>query len=181
MLTSKACDINGIVAVACVRHGCFAPNTLTDLPAGEEQRRMDWSFLQAITTTNMVDIHVVILFYDIMCQYIVYMKDRIGPMLPPNMIIDRGIGAMHVHGHQEACYPRFHPGFIPGAGVVSGEIIESLWSTLNSISPSARTATLAHRVEVLDDHMNDSNWKKLVGMREYSNFVTDNPSLYPEP
>lgn len=51
--------------------------------------------------------------------------------------------------------------------MVDGEILETLWSTLNSISPSLRTSTLAHRSEVLDDHMNDGNWKKMVSMSEY--------------
>ena len=51
--------------------------------------------------------------------------------------------------------------------MVDGEILETLWSTLNSISPSLRTATLAHRSEVLDDHMNDGNWKKMVSVSEY--------------
>ena len=48
--------------------------------------------------------------------------------------------------------------------MVDGEILETLWSTLNHISPSMRTASLAHRTEVLDDHMNDSNWKKTVSI-----------------
>src|SRR5271163_1181360 len=41
---------------------------------------------------------------------------------------------------------------------------ESLWSSLNSISPMVRTATLANRAETLDDHATDSNHKKCVGM-----------------
>jgi hypothetical protein len=55
--------------------------------------------------------------------------------------------------------------------MVDGEILETLWSTLNSISPSMRTASLAHRSEVLDDHMNDSNWKKIVSIRESAFFT----------
>jgi len=50
--------------------------------------------------------------------------------------------------------------------MIDGEIAETLWAVLNSISPSLRTATLAHRSEVLDDHMNDSNWKKIIGIGE---------------
>jgi Kyakuja-Dileera-Zisupton transposase len=50
--------------------------------------------------------------------------------------------------------------------MIDGEILETLWSILNSISPSMRTASLAHRSEVLDDHMNDSNWKKTVSISE---------------
>ena len=42
--------------------------------------------------------------------------------------------------------------------------MESLWPTLNSISPMARMATLAHRAETLDDHSSDSNHKKTIGM-----------------
>ncbi|KAG6905394.1 hypothetical protein DXG01_002992 [Tephrocybe rancida] len=36
MLLSKACDIKGIVALACARHGCFIPTCVADLPAGEQ-------------------------------------------------------------------------------------------------------------------------------------------------
>ena len=49
-------------------------------------------------------------------------------------------------------------------GIIDGEVLETLWSVLNESSRSTRGATLAHRAEILDDHMNHSNWKKLVGM-----------------
>jgi len=48
--------------------------------------------------------------------------------------------------------------------VVAGEILESLWSSLNSISPTARMATLVHRAEMLDDHTCDSNHKKTLSI-----------------
>ena len=48
--------------------------------------------------------------------------------------------------------------------MVDGEILESLWAQLNDISQSTHTATLTHRAEVLDDHMNDSNWNKMVNI-----------------
>ena len=50
---------------------------------------------------------------------------------------------------------------MPGAGVVDGEVLETLWSVLNTVSSATRTASLAHRTEILDDHMSDSNWKKM--------------------
>ena len=165
MLLSKACDVTGIVAIACSRHGCFAPTSVTDLSAGEQQRHIDLSLLRALRTTHMTGIRRLLLVYDIMCQYWVHLHDRIGPMLPPNLIVDRAIGLLHVHGHKPECFFRFASSFIPGAGIVAGEIIESLWAVLNTVSPMTRTATLAHRAEVLDEHMNDSNWKKLLDMR----------------
>ena len=59
---------------------------------------------------------------------------------------------------------RFALCFIPGCGIVAGEILESLWSSLNSISPTVRTATLLHQAKMLDDHATDSNHKKMLGM-----------------
>lgn len=106
----------------------------------------------------------VLLIYDIICQYIVYILARIGQHLPPNLVIDAAIGLFHVHAHKEQCFFQFAPTFIPGTGIVAGEILESLWSSLNAISPMARTATLANRAETLDDHASDSNHKKAIGM-----------------
>src|SRR5258707_9503005 len=53
MLFSKACDVTGIVAIACARHGCFAPNSIVDLFRGEQQKNVDWSLLEAIRTTGV--------------------------------------------------------------------------------------------------------------------------------
>lgn len=35
MLQSKACNVNGIVAIAYAWYECFVPNSLTNLPAGK--------------------------------------------------------------------------------------------------------------------------------------------------
>lgn len=58
-----------------------------------------------------------------------------------------------------------------GAGQVDGEIIETLWSTLNDASRCTQTVSLAHRAEILNDHMNDGNWKKLVGISKCLNHI----------
>lgn len=176
MQYTKACDITGIVAIACARHGCFAPNSIVDLFRGEQQKNVDWSFLECLRTTNVDPDQGVMLYYDIVCQYILYLLFRIGDKLPPTLHIDRAIGLFHVHAHKEECFYRFASSFIPGAGIVAGEILESLWSKLNAITIATRTATLAHRAEVLDDHASDSNHKKALGIgesgpNEYSNVI----------
>ena len=177
MRLSKGCDINGIVAIACARHGCFAPNSVANLPAGEQQRNTDWGFLQTIKTTNL-DVRQRILFiYDIVCQYIIYLHQRIGHRLPAGLIIDAAIGLFHVHGHKDQCFFRYATTFIPGAAIVAGEILESLWSTLNSVTPAMRTATLAHRAEMMDDHMTDSNHKKMLTMGEFHYYLKTNMYL----
>jgi hypothetical protein len=164
---SKACDITGIVAVACARHGCFAPNSIVNLFRGEQQKNVDFSFLQALKTTSVDTKQGAMLVYDLICQYFVYFKERIGHLLPAGLDVDRAIGLFHVHGHKDKCFFRYATTFIPGTGVVAGEILESLWSSLNTMSPAMRTATLAHRAEVLDDHATDSNQKKLLALSKF--------------
>ena len=167
LLASSACDITGKVAFACARHGCYAPNSLEDLFKGEQQKNVDYSFLQALRTTNVEAAQGVTIIYDIACQYMIHLKDRIGDQLDPALDIDSAIGLFHVHAHKDECLFRYATSYIPGAAVTAGEILESLWSTLNSISPTVRTATLAHRAEVLDDHCCDSNHKKGLGIVQY--------------
>jgi len=167
VLASKACDITGVVAIACARHGCYAPNSIVDLYKSEQQKNVDFAILKAIETTGVDPDQGILFIYDIVCQYIIYLQDRIGRHLPPGLEIDRAIGLFHVHAHKEQCFFRYSPSFIPGAATVCGEIMESLWAALNGISQSIRTATLAHRAEVLDDHACDSNHKKLLGMTNF--------------
>jgi len=166
MLQSKACDIRGIVAIACARHGCFAPNSVSNLPRGEKQENVDWGVLQSLKTTNFDKRQGMMVIYDIVCQYIIYFWQRIGHLLDPELVVDAAIGLFHVHGHQDSCFFRYATTFIPGCGVVAGEILESLWSVLNAVTPAMRTASLAHRAELMDDHMTDSNHKKYLGMRK---------------
>jgi hypothetical protein len=153
-----------VVGIACGRHGCYAPQALVDLFKGEQQKNVDFAFLKALTSTSVVPEQGVLFIYDIACQYMVHLKERIGRQLPFGLDIDAAIGLFHVHAHKDQCFFQYATSFIPGAGVVAGEILESLWSSLNSISPTARTATLAHRAEMLDDHATDSNHKKTIGM-----------------
>lgn len=128
---------------------------------------MDYSLSQALAY-NMPESPTAVVIYDIMCQYGVHLRSRFeqSPFLhlPDGISIDGGIGLFHVHGHQDTCYPRFAPNFIPGTGRQDGEIMETLWAPLKLVSGSTRAMTAAHRRETLDDHMNDSNWKKTIGM-----------------
>jgi hypothetical protein len=129
------------------------------------QINMDYSLCKALSY-NMDDIPVALVMYDIMCQYGVHLQERVekSPHLSISSSLElrTGIGLFHIHGHKDSCLPRFSPSYIPGAKQVDGEIIESLWAPLNNISRSIRGMSLVHRQEVLDAHMNHSNWKKMV-------------------
>ena len=133
---------------------------------------MDYSVCQGIKHTVTEAVPGVILAYDIACQYSVNFRRRIADRpfleLPVNLPILPAIGLFHVHGHQAKCYARYAPGFVRGIGKGDGEILETNWGVLNGISPMTRTMTLAHRSEVMDAHLADNNWKKMVNMGEWS-------------
>jgi len=135
---------------------------------------MDYALVHAVCH-GMGQEQRVVNFYDINCQYSKNLQRRIEGnrfiSLPPSLRIQPGIGIWHVHGHQSECFVRYSPNFIPGVGNVDGEIMETLWASLNIVSPSTRGMAAPHRQEMLDFQMNDSNFLKMVRMREWSSSV----------
>ncbi|KAI6147060.1 hypothetical protein BKA82DRAFT_3980311 [Pisolithus tinctorius] len=153
---------------ACVRHGCFVPHAMVDFQKGEHRQvNMDYALVHAMHH-GLDPWQLVITFYDINCQYSKNLARRLEEnrylSLPSGLQIQPSIGLWHVHGHQTECFARYAPNFIPGAGQVDGEIMETLWSSLNIISPSAWGMVTAHRQELLDFQMNDSNFLKMIQM-----------------
>ncbi|KAG2057442.1 hypothetical protein BDR06DRAFT_980855 [Suillus hirtellus] len=135
-----ALEATGIGRCACAWHGCFVPHSMVDFQKD--------------------GISQAIMFYDINCQYNKFLKDRITSSMylsiPIGMDIISGIGLWHVHGHQDSCYVW-----------IDREIMETLWASLNIISPSARGMGTPHRKEVLDYQMNDSNFMKMIRITKF--------------
>ena len=130
---------------------------------------MDYAFTNAINF--ILQTTIVLLIYDIVCQFIKNFRKRVDQVpeylnIPENLQIKKAIGLFHVHGHVNQCFARYAPTFIRGAGMLVGEIIETLWSPLNHTASSARSMSWYHRQEYLDAHMGDSNWKKLTSIGE---------------
>jgi hypothetical protein len=132
------------------------------------QQIVDLSLDQAVKTTNAGVTPGLRHAYDVNCQYCVKLRQRIAAArcltIPDDLEIVFLIGLFHVHGHKENCLPRFASTFSPGAGMSSGEILESLWSILNEAAYITRTMTLNHRAEMMDACIADINWKKLQGL-----------------
>ncbi|KAG1802417.1 uncharacterized protein BJ212DRAFT_1228316, partial [Suillus subaureus] len=112
-----------------------------------------------------------LIIYDMGCQWSINFLQRVaesrGLSIPENMQIIPVVGKFHLSTHKLACFARYSLNFVQGAGHVDGEILETLWAPFNKISPTARSMSHAHRQEVLDDHMRNSNWKKLVGISKW--------------
>ncbi|RPD69134.1 hypothetical protein L226DRAFT_472294, partial [Lentinus tigrinus ALCF2SS1-7] len=156
-------EATGIGAAACSRHGFFQPHSCVDFQGGEWQMNMDYivhwilAFLNGLT--------VVLLLYDIMCQYYKRFHERFEKStyltMPPGITFLCGIRQFHVHGHLPRCFPRFSLNFICGIGIQDGEILKTLWNKTNGIADSSRGMGDSHRHELIDDRMNDSNWLKV--------------------
>ena len=128
---------------------------------------MDYALVHALQH-KMAGIPWVLTFYDINCQYMKNLQQRMAGsqylVLSPQPTLVPSIGIWHIHGHQLECFAQYAPSFIMGAGHVDGEIIETLWSTINIISRSACRMSSPHRQEFLDFQMNDSNFLKMIKM-----------------
>ena len=127
---------------------------------------MDWSLCQVLTMTNIGELQDVLHIYDISCQFCQYLLDRIdsNPDLnvPPNIKLIHAIGLFHVHGHKSECLYCWATSYVPGAGIVNGEILETLWLVLNKISASMRQVGAPHCAKPFDSRNghtvpNDSN------------------------
>ncbi|KAF8141809.1 hypothetical protein EV363DRAFT_1151130 [Boletus edulis] len=155
----------GVGATACARHGCFVPHSVVDFYKGEQHKNIDYSICQAVNYKSD-GIQKAIIIYDVACQWCKNFAIRVdrnpGLSLPDEMEIVAAIGKFHLSAHKIYCFPRYSLMFLKGARHIDGEILETLWAAFNKISPSARSMSLAHRQELYDDHMRDSNWKKLI-------------------
>ncbi|KAH9170154.1 hypothetical protein EDB89DRAFT_1908022 [Lactarius sanguifluus] len=160
----------GIGATACV-HGNFVPDSVVDFQKGEVQKNMDYSIFKALNF-NTEGIEAALICYDVMCQWSVHVMERVNGSnylkLPDNLELRLGISLFHIHGHQDTCLARYSLSFIEGGQQIDGEMIETLWAPLNEISRSTRGMSTSHRREVIDDHMNDSNWKKLIDIGKFN-------------
>lgn len=82
--------------------------------------------------------------------------------LSESLEITAAVGKWHLAAHIPECFAKFSLNFVQGAGQVDGEIMETLWSKLDLVAGLTQSMSVAHRQEVLDDYMNDSNWRKII-------------------
>ena len=77
------------------------------------------------------------------------------------------VGKWHLAAHIWDCFPKFTLNFVEGAGQVEGKILETLWSRMDEIAGLVQSMSIAHHQETVDEHMNDSNWRKTIQMGRY--------------
>jgi len=125
---------------------------------------MDYSICQALK--RFPGHQRALIIYNICCQWIIHFLERISESeyleVSDSMEITGAVGKWHLVAHIAECFPKFTLNFVEGAGEVEGEILETLWSKMDEMAGMAQAMSAAHHQEVVDDHMNDSNWCKMI-------------------
>lgn len=132
------------------------------------QRDADYSVVQSIAQHKGIK-HVIVT-YDIACQWGIHFQKRVkaskGHLQLPKATFTCAVGKFHLGAHVKTCFAKYSLNFLLGAGVLDGEVVETIWPPLNAIAPSTRSMGLSFRQETLDDMMQDINWKKTVAISE---------------
>ena len=128
---------------------------------------MDYSICQAL---KRFPHHVqALIIYDICCQWSLHFRQRVSESkfleLFDSLEIIGAVGKWHLAAHNLECFLRFSLNFVKGPGEVDGEILETLWSPLDEVARLTWVMSIPHAQEVIDDHMHDSNWRKIICMR----------------
>lgn len=110
--------------------------------------------------------------YDIWCQYLINIKDRMKqrfPILTDTFDNDiRGaVPGLHIHSHGPKCQMNSSFTFTKFSGRTCGEGIESAWAEQNHAAGSTKEQSTGHRQDTLDDFNAYWNWTKLHRLRMF--------------
>lgn len=107
--------------------------------------------------------------YDIACQFVANLHDRWRKEFPEFNIdnLTLLIGKMHITNHVELCQWLFSFYFQSGVGRMDGEGVERFWSEVNHAAGSTKQMGRGHRMDTLDDLIDDWNKGKLLNFGEF--------------
>ena len=127
---------------------------------------MDYLFF---SSTSQQDYVQLVMSYDIVCQWSIYLWDRMNNM-PGYMQIDRDrkvfiflVPKFHLPAHVARCQTSYSFNLTRGVGRTDGEAIERGWANINALSASAKQMGPASYRETIDDHFGDWNHQRVTG------------------
>ncbi|KAJ6518389.1 hypothetical protein DFH09DRAFT_1331989 [Mycena vulgaris] len=159
---------SGIGAVDCARHNMKRPNAVGDLQLGERYLNMDYMFFTSIVGTELVRFFV---SYDIACQWHINIWMRMRGYANEEIMVD-GTGKymtflvpkFHLPAHIEACNLCFSFNLTRYVGWTDGEAPERGWANANPLATNTKEMGPGSRRDTLNDHFNDWNYKKILGL-----------------
>jgi Kyakuja-Dileera-Zisupton transposase len=132
---------------------------------------MDYIILSSLAGVTLPR---VVITYDIGCQWSKNFRRRMAEFpedlrLDSSMSVEVGIPSWHINGHGDDCKD-FCLHYMNGVGRTCGEEVETAWAQTNALGTSIREMGPGARHETLNDHWSGSNFRKIVGFREF-NFI----------
>ncbi|KDR65106.1 hypothetical protein GALMADRAFT_82273, partial [Galerina marginata CBS 339.88] len=164
---SKGLRYTGVGGVVCGRSEMVMPLGVGNLQKGERYPNMDYIFGSVVRF--FILLHLILISYDISCQWIINLVKRHAEHWPPEIKIPESvklipaIPKLHEPSHSGSDHQTFSFNTIPGVGETDGECIERLWGPHNILGNATKTQGPGSRQDVLDDHFNFWNWEKYVG------------------
>ena len=113
---------------------------------------------------------MLIVSYDIACQWSVYLKRRMANLdytfLDCWAHVVYLVPKFHLPAHVIACRTQFSFNFTKGVGRMDGEAPERGWAEVNPLAASTKEMGPGSRHDTLDAHFGDYNWRKFIRMGE---------------
>ncbi|KAJ7017666.1 hypothetical protein C8F04DRAFT_1200144 [Mycena alexandri] len=127
----------------------------------------DLQFGERIAGTELVRFFV---SYDIACQWHINIWTRMNSYTREIQIVDDKtfvvflVPKFHLPAHIEACNIKFSFNLTRYVGQTDGEAPERGWANANPLAGSTREMGPGARRDKLNEHFNDLNWKKTIGL-----------------
>lgn len=116
----------------------------------------------------------IICSYNIACEYSIHFYDWVKsmadsipgakPLLPEEinrlLAVTWQIGRFHLGGHRKECTKKYSFNYNEGVGCMSGQSVETIWSTFNWLTWETREMGPGPRYEALTDAMSFWNRQK---------------------
>ena len=141
---------------------------------------MDFALLSTLIPSLDAGITRVLVSYDIGCQWNINLQSRINDYTAFRSLQISDLESwrvlvpkFHLAGHGTKCQLLFNLAYTKWAGRMDGERIESGWAQTNGMATWTRESGPNARRNILDDHWNASNWRKLLGLRCVYSFLCD--------
>ncbi|KAF9470843.1 hypothetical protein BDN70DRAFT_901798 [Pholiota conissans] len=157
----------GANITVCGRSEMILPLGVGNLQKGERYTNMDYIFG---STLQFVMVNLVLISYDIMCQWFINLFKRIDEQWPahikprPEIKFIPAIPKLHEPMHNTPGHEVFSLNFIKGCGHTDCECVERVWSSHNALANATKTQGPGSRQDILDDHFGFWNWEKYISM-----------------
>ena len=135
---------------------------------------MDFALMSTLMLSFAAGITRFLISYDIACQWHKHLQERLNwyNSFPPLLLAALkywmvAVPKFHLPGHGNECQLKYNLAYTKWAGRMDGERIEAGWAQTIPMATWTRESGPYARRAILDDHWNASNWRKVLGLREY--------------